>query len=237
MSGFVDIHHHILYGMDDGPGTFEEMASMLRAASKDGIEYMIATPHAYPGVSLLNEEKIVSRLLEAQNYCEDNHLNLKIISGAEIMATPLLANVVLDGSVPTIAGTKNVLVEFLPNTRFVDITRYIRLLRRGGYRAILAHIERYRCLRHRTSRVILLRDRYGVLMQLNCSAVVQSRGYFADRYIKTLLSRRLIDFIATDAHDLENRRSRMMDAYDILKKEYGEEYANKLTKRGSSVFE
>lgn len=50
MNGFVDIHHHLIYGLDDGPAAFQQMTGMLHAAHEDGIAAIIATPHAAPGV-------------------------------------------------------------------------------------------------------------------------------------------------------------------------------------------
>lgn len=236
MSGFVDIHHHILYGIDDGPKTFEEMALMLIAAKRDGVEYIVATPHTTPGLTSLDESLIKTRLSEARQYCKEKGLNVKIILGSEILVTPFLVNLVLEGSVPTVEGTQCVLAEFMPNVRYADMMRGVKQLLRGGYTVILAHMERYHCLRNRYTRVMSMKEKYGVLMQMDCSAIVHAKGYLLNRYVKKLLDRRLIDYVASDAHNVTYRKTKMKLTYDILKRDIGDEYATKLMKGGLDIF-
>jgi protein-tyrosine phosphatase len=78
MDGFVDIHHHLLYGLDDGPAAFHQMAGMLRAAQEDGIAAIIATPHAAPGLRPFDGALMERRVREARAFCRENALALEI---------------------------------------------------------------------------------------------------------------------------------------------------------------
>ena len=235
MKGFTDIHHHILYGIDDGPDSFERMARMLHKSSEDGVARIIATPHVTPGVRRFNLERYEQRLVEAQRYCAENGLPLEIYGGAEILYTPMTVTMLLDGRIPTMADTQYVLVEFLPDIEFRELFRAVRKLVYAGYRPILAHIERYSCLMHRLKRVYALKDDYEVCLQVNCNTILNPKGFWVRRGIRRLLDDEMVDFVATDAHNIRSRKTHMREAYRLLRRAYGREYATYLTGRGEEL--
>ena len=81
---FIDIHHHILYGVDDGPKNCLEMFNMLKIAYEDGVKTIIATPHIAPGIKPFKVEDLESKVTEARWYCESNGYDVDIQLGSEI---------------------------------------------------------------------------------------------------------------------------------------------------------
>ena len=223
MNGFVDIHHHLLYGLDDGPAAFQQMTGMLHAAHEDGIAAIIATPHAAPGVRPFDAALTERRLGEARVYCRENALPIKIYPGAEVLVTPKLFSAPLH-SVPTLAGSRYVLTEFAPDAEYEEAERAVRLFMHLGRVPVVAHVERCRFLTARPERMYRLK-RLGALFQINCAALVGG-GWLN---LGWLIREGLIDFAATDAHDTTVRECRMRSAYGILERIAGIRCALALT--------
>jgi protein-tyrosine phosphatase len=223
MDGFVDIHHHLLYGLDDGPAAFHQMAGMLRAAHEDGIAAIIATPHAAPGFKLFDGALAERRVREARAYCRKNALPIKIYPGAEVLVTPKLFSAPLL-SIPTLAGTRYVLVEFSPGAEYEEAERAVRALMHSGRVPVVAHAERCRFLTARPERLFRLKG-IGALFQINCSALLDG-GWLN---LGWLIREGLIDFVATDAHDTAARECRMRSAHRILERIAGSGCARALT--------
>ena len=112
MDRFIDLHQHVLWGMDDGPQTREEMFALLRRDAEQGIGIVAATPHVLPGVQPFDMPRYQKRLAEAQAYCSEENLPVRVISGAEIRYTPLTLSMLLDHRIPTLGDSKYVLLEF-----------------------------------------------------------------------------------------------------------------------------
>lgn len=229
MKRYTDIHHHILYGVDDGAQSAEEMRAMLEKAAADGIGRMIATSHITPGIQKFDWEQYRRALEEAREYCRARELDLQLWEGAEIMYTPQTCDYLEDGRAPTLAGTDAVLVEFMPDVRYDRLCDAISRLGRRGYLPILAHVERYRCLAAHPSRARKLRREMDVCFQVNCSSILAGRDGMPRRFVKKMLDWDLVDAIATDAHGSAMRRVHMREAWRCLAKAFGASYANELT--------
>lgn len=227
MKGFTEIHSHFLYGLDDGAHSRSEMEAMLDAAYTEGVICLYATPHATPGVYPLNNDLLMRRLYEARCYCVSKRYPINILAGAEILYTPALRNYISDQRLPTLGNSDYVLVEFVPNVSLKEMEFALELLRRQGYAPVLAHVERYKCL-FRENNLAKIKENYNVRCQINANSVLSKQRYFRARKIRSWFERNLIDFVASDAHDLRYRPFRMRAAYARLAKEYGREYANQL---------
>ncbi len=231
MNGFTDIHHHLIYGLDDGPQQMQETAAMLKRAARDGTSAIIATPHVTPGIEPFSRELYFERVEEARRYCAEEALPLTLYTGAEILYTPLTAQLLREGSVPTLAETDFVLVEFMPNVRYEELEEAVQKLLRNGFLPVLAHIERYGCLTHSVRRAARLKRNYDVYFQINCTAAMGNGDFWARHCIDSLLRSGLIDFVASDAHNTSTRPTRMKQAYRALKEEVEPKYAASLTGR------
>lgn len=223
---FSDIHSHFVYGMDDGAQTAQDMEAMLDAAVADGVGYLIATPHMTPGVHPFNEERFWRHLSEARAYCKTRGYSLNLYAGAEVLYTPALEHYMSNHALPTLADSQNVLLEFAPAIPFLEITDAVDLLERNGYVPILAHVERYKALSGLN--IYRLKEQHSVFYQVNCSAVIDGEGLFKDMQMRRWFRDELIDHVASDSHNCQVRKTRMKNAYIILSKRFGVEYARRL---------
>lgn len=227
--GYVDIHSHFLYGVDDGAQTPKAMEDLLDAAWANGVRKMIATPHVVPGLQPMMPDLIQERLSEAKKYCLQKKYDIALDSGAEILFSPMLESFIGEHPLPTLAGSSCILLEFLPNVSYETMVSAIAMATRNGYRVVLAHIERYEALFHRNN-IYRLKDKCDLIYQMNCSAVIEGVGFWRNNAVKRWMRDHIIDRIASDCHDARVRPIRMNEAYLEICSCYGVDLANRLTK-------
>ena len=216
-SALCDIHHHIVWGIDqDGPKTMEDSKAMALAAVRDGITHIVTTPHVMPGIAPFDGERFRQRLAALQSWCRDQGQGLRLYPGAEIFYTPMTVQYLNEGRVPTMNGTAYVLVEFDPGERYEQIRKACGELTAHGYIPILAHTERYTALVRHPKAALALREEFGLAYQVNCSTIIAPKGFFQQRFIKTLLKEGALDHIATDSHNITTRPVRMKEAIAAL---------------------
>lgn len=229
MSGFIDIHHHVLYGIDDdGPRTREDMYAMLEAAAEDGIGIIIATSHVEPGLRRFDWQIYNDRLQEANDYCRERSLPLTVLPGAELLYTSFTCNMLREGRVPTLAGSEYVLVEFTPGVTYPCLQEALNALNRAGYIPVLAHIERYLCLLKHPKAARNLKNSCLVHYQINCRTIVENKGFWVKRFLRSVFQQGLIDAIATDAHNVGGRRVCMREGITALQSSFGRRYVETL---------
>ena len=123
----------------------------------------------------------------------------------------------------------------MPEVKVDELFRALRELANGGYKPILAHVERYYCLQDKPEMIQELRQ-LGILIQMNAKTVLSSRGLFGGKsLIRKLLKEDQVDFVATDAHNTSSRPICLRAAYDFLEKHYGKEKADMLTWKNQSM--
>lgn len=222
----IEMHAHVLYGIDDGPQSQEDMLRMLYAARESGVEQMICTSHIAPGKGDFSLEDYWERLMEARAWCRENAPGLRLREGAEIYYTKDTCALLSSGQALPLAGTRLVLVEFSPFETTAFITEALETLAGCGWQPVLAHVERYRRLKD-PKMLQALKDRLGVRVQMNAASVFREEaGFFFRRRVERLLP--LVDFVASDAHDLSARPFCLQYACHWLKNHRGIETAEKL---------
>jgi protein-tyrosine phosphatase len=233
----IDIHQHLLYGLDDGPLEKSEMEQMLLIARDNRVETIVATPHITPGIVPFSAEKMEQRIAEARQICSDRGLAVEVLAGAEMMYTFHSSRYLTQRRVPTLAGTNKVLLEFSQDIGFAGIEQAVQTVLRNGYVPVLAHIERYPCLMRRCKRTARLRKEYEVRFQINQSVFLKSQNIFVHYTLQRLLAEGRIDYVASDAHDAGKRACRLQEAYERLASAVGVSYADRLTGNGMTVQE
>lgn len=229
MIGFADLHHHCLWGMDDGPGSFEESCRMLKLAAEDGITTLAATVHVYPGQQPFDRKEYQRRLKKLQQWAKAESLPLTILEGAEVWYTGHALAMLREGRIPTIGGTPYVLVEFSPEVTWCLVEKATQELFRGGYIPIIAHIERYRKLYRHVGRLLVLRREVDVCFQVNTTSVIDPGDLIQRLFLKRLFRKGAVDLVATDAHDEKYRVTNMYPAFLCMEKSCGRELAGTLT--------
>lgn len=228
MTGFADIHQHVLWGLDDGAQTQRVMQDMLRQDAAEGIWLVAATTHAdlqHP----FDLMRYRARLAEANGFCRQENLPLQVVQGSEILYTDGVPDRLTAGHLLTLGGTRNVLIEFLPDVDIEDIGSAADALYCAGFHPVVAHIERYRCLTRSAKTAMQLREDYGLRYQVNCRTVTASRGWRIRRFVRKMFENRAVDVIADDAHNTSSRPVQMRQAMADIAAQYGQEYADALT--------
>jgi protein-tyrosine phosphatase len=233
----VDLHHHLLPGLDDGAPDLATTLKMARMAAEDGITHVVCTPHAngrYP----FDSEKTQGLLAEARQSIGDAGIRLILGFGCDFhLSYDNVRDALQNPRRYTVNGGEYILVELpdyaLPPT--LEETFYS--LRLAGMTPILTHPERNPSLQQDDSR---LKDwiRDGMLTQVTASSVTGLMGRKAQKMAERMLADRWVHFLSTDAHNISTRQPKMREARDHIAARYGEQYAQRLcTENPQAVFD
>lgn len=230
--GFVDIHTHILPGVDDGSPDYETSVQMLREAYDDGTDAIVLTPHYKRGYTCGSADAVRARFAEFQAYAAER-IPIALYLGTEAMYEMDLPQKLLDGKVLTMADSQYVLVEFRPSVSGDYLLNGIFSLTQCGYIPILAHAERYACLKK--EQIPELAE-MGARIQINAGSVMGAFGFQAKRFCRGILKSGYVDYVASDAHDTVRRTVRLSRCAQYLEKRFGEDYADYILRSGASEF-
>lgn len=225
---YVDIHCHILPGVDDGAPDLDAALQMLKQEAQEGVGEIILTPHQKPGHWCVTAGGIEKRLGRLQMEAENLGIPVRLYPGAELMYCRDMRKLLDAGKVCTLARSRYVLVEFIPTEDWKYLRNGIYELADGGYWPILAHVERYVQLADRLERVKELTE-IGGYIQMNAGSVVGTEGGRTRRNCMRLLRQQMVHFMGTDAHRAKGKRSPQLDAcVRLLKKQVGNSYTRRL---------
>lgn len=227
MKSYIDIHSHILPGLDDGSKNFEISLGMLRQAQDGHISDIILTPHYKPMRNNLPPERVKKILYELEERKEAAGISVRLHLGNEIYYSSEVISALRKGKIFTMAGSSYVLLEFSPREDYAYIRDAAYSLQSEGYSPILAHIERYGCLMEKKERVEELYD-MGCCLQVNASSITGGNGMESRRNVKWLLKREYVHFVASDCHDDKRRAPRVAEAAAYVAKKYGETYCSRI---------
>lgn len=201
----IDIHSHILPGLDDGAGSLEESLAMARCATADGIRMMVATPHVITGLYPNSRETILAAVEQLRKLFKDNGIDLSILPGAEYRLEPGLARQMKRGELLTINdGGRYLLVELPAALVPDDAGQVFYELQLQGVTPIIAHPERNAVFAREPSLLHELVAR-GALAQITGGSLTGLLGSAAAAAARTFLKQGCAHFIASDAHASWNR--------------------------------
>lgn len=212
---YIDIHSHIIPGIDDGASSMQEALKMFEIAYRQGIRAIIATPHYGKWNPEYNYEDAIKNFKAFEARAKKIHSDMKLYFGNEIYYSEGIVEDLRSGKAKTLGGTDYVLVEFSEEEDYDVIFAGLKEFVDAGYRPVLAHTERYRALQKNLKGVRKLIEN-GAYTQVN---TVTFMGKLFDRrtsWSKNLLDEKLIHFIATDAHDFEHRQPIMTSAVNEM---------------------
>jgi protein-tyrosine phosphatase len=220
--GYVDLHTHVLPGLDDGAGSFAEAVEILAAARRAGTTAMVATPHMFqPGLGSDDPAAVrqaFARFRERLAAAEAGAVELYL--GAENFVGEPLLDAAREDAALTLGGTRALLVEFWPLTTAGAARHAVDSLLAAGYTPVLAHVERYGFLQQEPA----LLERFvgaGCVAQVNASAVVGHHGLATVQRVDRWLRGGLIAVVASDGHNVSSRPPRLDEAAAALASRHG----------------
>lgn len=223
----IDIHHHLLWGLDDGASSIETSVEMARMAAEDGITHVVCTPHAN-GHYEYRPEAIDDKLVELRQRLESEGIRLTLGRGCDFhMSYENIQTALENPTRFSINGLGYLLVEIPDYGIPAGLTEVFYQMRISGLTPILTHPERNRTLQ--ADREMLLDwMRGGILVQVTAGSVTGRMGRSAEKMAHELLENRWVHFLATDAHNITSRPPKMREAMDAVAERYGKEYADLL---------
>jgi protein-tyrosine phosphatase len=222
----IDLHAHILPGIDDGPSGFDEALAMMEAGRKDGITGAVCSSHVLDRFDVATESRFADAFSELRKRAALAGIRMDLWLGAEIHMNVSLDPVPVAATIA--AGGKFILVELPLNDIPHDADDKLFQLTVEGYSPILAHPERNAVLIEKPERVYSLVLR-GVLMQVNAGSLTGEFGYRIRKAAETLLDHGLVHFIGTDCHNLRSRPMRLSAAFKAAAGRVGADTARELT--------
>lgn len=198
----IDVHCHVLPFLDDGSPDWETSLNMARAASQDGIQQCIATPHwtGAPGEA----DKTRDRAEEFRKRLTEERIPIKVHVGNEVILVPRLVEALKEGQALTLGGSNYVLLETAQLETGAYTHSALFQLQSSGYRVVLAHPERVRSWHGYLGELRELLQR-GCFLQLNGASLVGGFGSSVQRAAEELVRRGWISLMATDAHSSTKR--------------------------------
>jgi protein-tyrosine phosphatase len=234
-SSMIDLHCHILPGVDDGAKTFEDSLEMARKAVEQGITHILCTPHHGNGVYNNPASKVRPLVNELQENLDSNDLPIKVLSGQEIRFNGNLLEEISQKEI-LFVDPSNVylLIEFPTNSIPLHVEEIFFKLRSAGHVPVIVHPERNSRFREDPN-LLLPFLKMGYLAQLTAPSYVGVFGKSIQKIAKVMIQHNFIHLIASDAHRLQNRDFYLKEAFEKVEKDFGIEKAESLKQAARDV--
>lgn len=227
-TGRIDIHSHLLPAVDDGCMDFEESLECVRRLKAAGFIGSICTPHVYPQDSSCHQIEHIRRQVAAlDQQLRVAGVDYHLWPGGELRIYDGVIDWLKDHAVPTLAGSRCVLVDFWASRWPKWVTRVFEWLLKQGYRPILAHPERIACA-DVLDRQLKEMTEMGVWLQGNFRCMTGEDGYDPDLWVRRLLGEGRYHFLALDMHR-PNALDGRFDGMQLVIEEFGRATLDRLT--------
>lgn len=229
----IDLHCHILPGIDDGAKTLDDSLALIAAEQKQNVTSIVFTPHFNIEKTSVEDfcrarNRSMNILTSSQRFTE---FGMSVKTGAEVYFSMRLMSIDLDTL--CFDGTEYILIELPVTERPYGLTHTLTDIINRGYTPVLAHVERYPYF---TSNPVMLYDLImkGCLAQVNSSSISEKSNIslLALKYIKW----ELVHIVCSDCHSINHRPPNMKRAFSIIEKKLGSQYKNWLIKNSKDIF-
>jgi len=229
----IDIHSHILPGLDDGSKNMEETLGMVRQLYEAGFRTLIATPHVLEGRDFLSSSEILATTERVRECVAKAGIPIEILPGAENYIFPEMAKWAREGKLVTLGNTgKYLLVEF-PMLEIPHYTDQVFFeLQVLGITPVLAHPERNKGLSDEPERLVDWAKK-GILFQLDLRSLSGHYGPQSKRLAELMLHSDLIHFVGSDAHRVSRSEQTYLEALQSVEDIVGETRYQELTRLNS----
>ncbi|SFD09842.1 CpsB/CapC family capsule biosynthesis tyrosine phosphatase [Bacillus sp. UNCCL81] len=217
----IDLHCHILPGLDDGPITMEDSINMARAAVDNGIHTIVASPHHQNGRYNTDRKTILEKVEELNLVLKQKDIPLTILPGQEVrLYGELIQDFELNQIVSINDGRRYVLCE-LPSSHIPHFAnRLFYEMQANRITPILVHPERNKVLINEPYILFDLVQK-GILTQLTASSITGNFGKKIQKFAFKCIEANWVHTIASDAHNTKNRNFELIEAYEIIREKFG----------------
>lgn len=227
----VDLHVHILPGLDDGAASMKDALEMADMAVESGVRRLVVTPHSNQRGRFENycSEELQDVFEEFLNELKREKIQLMVHPGMEIFATEDMAEKIKDGSLMGLNDSSTYLIEFPFDADPYWIGNQLEAVREIKKRPLIAHPERYYCVQEFPG-IVYEWIKLGCLTQVNKGSILGRFGRSAGITAELLLENDLVTCIASDAHSPYMRTTYMGDVKEVLEEHFGESVTMRLLK-------
>ncbi len=223
----IDLHCHLLPGIDDGAPDLAASLRMAHALIEDGVEAVVCTPHILPGLYANTGPQIRAAVADLRAHLARSGLRLDIYAGADAHIAVDFAAKLKRGEIPTLAGSRYVLVELPQHVGPKLIEPFFFQLLIAGYVPVLSHPERLAWIEPQYGTIKSL-VRSGVWLQLTAGSLIGEFGREAKYWSERMLDDGIVHVLASDAHDVERRAPKLGLGREAAAKRLGEQEAANL---------
>lgn len=224
----IDLHTHILPGLDDGASDMNEAVEMCRMAESDGITTMVATPHTGNGVYVNRRDRILAAVAELNSRLSKEGINVRILPGADVHINQDMTGMIEAGRALTLNDAGRYLLVELPHqTVPPNLGDWIFTLKLNGITPIITHPERNFVIRKNMEELRKWVD-LGALVQITAMSVTGQFGTLAQHSAHEMLKGNLVHAIASDAHSISGRPPILSRARDAVARLTNESHAHDL---------
>lgn len=209
---YIDIHCHMLPGVDDGADSLETSLSMLKLSEEQGAASVILTPHYYHERNRYRKGELAERFAALCEAAQDAGIVTELFLGNEILWFDGAIEALREGEALSLAQSRYILIEFYPDSSARELLRAVRSSFQGGYIPVIAHYERYRALRGKDGDALISElIGQGALLQMNYASIGGRSGLsglLADantKWCRNEIKKGHVSFLGTDAHNLGHR--------------------------------
>jgi protein-tyrosine phosphatase len=231
----IDLHCHLLPGVDDGSKSMDISLKLANDAVKDGINYALLTPHHMNGVYLNHKKEVIQQTQEFQVELDRHKISLKVFPGQEVRINgDLLTALDQDDILFADEGGRYLMLEFPDDDVPSYTSTMIYELMQRGIIPIIVHPERNKKIMEQPDILYDLLNE-GCLSQITASSYVGIFGHKVQKFSKQLIRTGQAYVFASDAHDLPNRKYEMTNAFAKLNHEFGNDYVSRLSENAKKI--
>lgn len=221
----IDLHTHVLPGVDDGVRTEDEAVEFARLAWQDGIRMIVATPHCREGFFVNERETVLAQVGHLRERFARENVGIELRPGAEVHLCPDLVQRVRDGRATTLADNgKTLLLELSLSQYPVELESLVFQLKLAGIDPLFAHPERIRYFQEDINRYAKLVE-LGATGQITSGSILGQFGSTAQEFSEELLRKGLVHVLASDGHNVGNRPPLLSEALEAMVPLVGERRA------------
>lgn len=223
----IDLHCHMLPGIDDGAPDLDTAIEMARRAVADGIQVTACTPHIYPGLFDNTAQGIGEATAAFAKELQERDIPLELTFGADVHQVPEVLSGLRNGRIPTLHNSRYFLLEPSHHVFLPGMEDYCFNLVTAGYTPVLTHPERLSWIGEHYSIFPLLASQ-GVWMQITAGSLTGRFGPPARYYAERMLDEGIVHLLATDAHGIDHRPPHLAEGRLAAERWVGQEEARRL---------